>query len=86
MLSLNDPSLQIVPMPVCQYQILDGGPDGAPLHLATLGQTVRDPERKLKITVVISIVSGVPQVDLRVWDGGHILHDRAFLHCRWWKW
>ncbi|GMR34284.1 hypothetical protein PMAYCL1PPCAC_04479 [Pristionchus mayeri] len=31
---------QIVPMPVCQYQILDGGPTGAPLHLATLGQTV----------------------------------------------
>ncbi|GMT13490.1 hypothetical protein PFISCL1PPCAC_4787, partial [Pristionchus fissidentatus] len=31
---------QIVPMPVCQYNILDGGPDGAPVHLATLGQTV----------------------------------------------
>lgn len=33
-------------------------------------------------SIVISICSGVSQVDLRIRDGGHILHDRALVHCR----
>jgi len=31
---------QIVPMPVCRYEILDGGPDGAPIRYALIGQQV----------------------------------------------
>ncbi|VDM48875.1 unnamed protein product [Toxocara canis] len=30
----------IVPMPVCKYEILDGGPSGAPISFATIGQQV----------------------------------------------
>ncbi|VDN06828.1 unnamed protein product [Thelazia callipaeda] len=29
---------QIVPMPVCRYEILDGGPSGQPIQFATIGQ------------------------------------------------
>ncbi|CAI5441310.1 unnamed protein product [Caenorhabditis angaria] len=31
---------QIVPMPVCKYEILDGGPSGQPIQFATIGQQV----------------------------------------------
>ncbi|MFH4980828.1 hypothetical protein AB6A40_007537 [Gnathostoma spinigerum] len=31
---------QIVPMPVCRYEILDGGPTGAPVQYAEIGQQV----------------------------------------------
>ncbi|CAG9539277.1 unnamed protein product [Cercopithifilaria johnstoni] len=31
---------QIVPMPVCRYEILDGGPTGQPIQFATIGQPV----------------------------------------------
>ncbi|KAK6043830.1 zona pellucida-like domain protein [Cooperia oncophora] len=31
---------QVVPMPVCKYEILEGGPTGAPIHFATIGQQV----------------------------------------------
>uniref|UniRef100_A0A914RMR6 ZP domain-containing protein n=1 Tax=Parascaris equorum TaxID=6256 RepID=A0A914RMR6_PAREQ len=31
---------QIVPMPVCRYEILDGGPTGQPVQFATIGQQV----------------------------------------------
>uniref|UniRef100_A0A915PLM4 ZP domain-containing protein n=1 Tax=Setaria digitata TaxID=48799 RepID=A0A915PLM4_9BILA len=31
---------QIVPMPVCRYEILDGGPTGQPVQFATIGQPV----------------------------------------------
>uniref|UniRef100_A0A0M3HU21 ZP domain-containing protein n=1 Tax=Ascaris lumbricoides TaxID=6252 RepID=A0A0M3HU21_ASCLU len=31
---------QIVPMPVCRYEILDGGPTGQPIQFATIGQQV----------------------------------------------
>ncbi|VIO95065.1 cuticlin 1 precursor, putative [Brugia malayi] len=31
---------QIVPMPVCRYEILDGGPSGQPVQFATIGQPV----------------------------------------------
>lgn len=31
---------QIVPMPVCRYQILDGGPNGNPVRFAIIGQQV----------------------------------------------
>ncbi|KHN87054.1 Cuticlin-1 [Toxocara canis] len=31
---------QIVPMPVCRYEILDGGPTGEPVQFATIGQQV----------------------------------------------
>nr|CDJ90080.1 Endoglin CD105 antigen domain containing protein [Haemonchus contortus] len=31
---------QVVPMPVCKYEILDSGPTGAPIHFATIGQQV----------------------------------------------
>uniref|UniRef100_A0A0N4VFP5 ZP domain-containing protein n=1 Tax=Enterobius vermicularis TaxID=51028 RepID=A0A0N4VFP5_ENTVE len=29
-----------VPMPVCRYEILDGGPEGGPVHYAVIGQQV----------------------------------------------
>ena len=29
-----------VPMPVCSYQILDGGPEGDPVQFTTIGQQV----------------------------------------------
>ncbi|ETN68656.1 zona pellucida-like domain protein [Necator americanus] len=29
---------QVVPMPICKYEILDGGPTGAPIRFATIGQ------------------------------------------------
>ncbi|KHN87071.1 Cuticlin-1 [Toxocara canis] len=31
---------QIVPMPICRYEILDGGPTGQPVQFATIGQQV----------------------------------------------
>ncbi|CAJ0605512.1 unnamed protein product [Cylicocyclus nassatus] len=31
---------QVVPMPICRYEILDGGPTGPPIHFATIGQQV----------------------------------------------
>ncbi|PIO57820.1 hypothetical protein TELCIR_20760, partial [Teladorsagia circumcincta] len=31
---------QIVPMPVCKYEILNGGPTGEPVQFATIGQQV----------------------------------------------
>jgi hypothetical protein len=31
---------QVVPMPVCRYDILDGGPNGAPVEYALVGQQV----------------------------------------------
>ncbi|KAK5965212.1 CUTiclin [Trichostrongylus colubriformis] len=31
---------QVVPMPVCKYEILDSGPTGAPIRFATIGQQV----------------------------------------------
>lgn len=31
---------QVVPMPVCRYDILDGGPTGQPVKFATIGQQV----------------------------------------------
>ncbi|PAV57292.1 hypothetical protein WR25_25669 [Diploscapter pachys] len=31
---------QIVPMPVCKYEILDGGPSGQPIQFAVIGQQV----------------------------------------------
>ncbi|KHN85908.1 Cuticlin-1 [Toxocara canis] len=31
---------QIVPMPICRYEILDGGPTGQPIQFATIGQQV----------------------------------------------
>ncbi|KAJ1374739.1 separase/separin [Parelaphostrongylus tenuis] len=31
---------QVVPMPICKYEILDGGPTGAPIQFATIGQQV----------------------------------------------
>lgn len=31
---------QIVPMPVCRYEILDGGPSGQPVQFGTIGQPV----------------------------------------------
>ncbi|CAD5215881.1 unnamed protein product [Bursaphelenchus xylophilus] len=31
---------QVVPMPVCKYEILDGGPTGQPIQFATIGQQV----------------------------------------------
>lgn len=31
---------QVVPMPVCRYDILDGGPNGEPLKFAVIGQQV----------------------------------------------
>ncbi|CAB3404183.1 unnamed protein product [Caenorhabditis bovis] len=31
---------QVVPMPVCKYEILDGGPSGQPIQFATIGQQV----------------------------------------------
>ncbi|KAI1727671.1 zona pellucida-like domain-containing protein [Ditylenchus destructor] len=31
---------QIVPMPVCKYEILEGGPSGQPIQFATIGQQV----------------------------------------------
>jgi hypothetical protein len=31
---------QIVPMPVCRYEILDGGPSGQPIKFAIIGQQV----------------------------------------------
>uniref|UniRef100_A0A915ARV6 ZP domain-containing protein n=2 Tax=Parascaris univalens TaxID=6257 RepID=A0A915ARV6_PARUN len=31
---------QVVPMPVCRYEILDGGPSGQPIQFATIGQQV----------------------------------------------
>uniref|UniRef100_A0A915BVV8 ZP domain-containing protein n=1 Tax=Parascaris univalens TaxID=6257 RepID=A0A915BVV8_PARUN len=31
---------QVVPMPICRYEILDGGPTGQPIQFATIGQQV----------------------------------------------
>jgi len=31
---------QVVPMPVCKYEILEGGPNGQPIQFATIGQQV----------------------------------------------
>uniref|UniRef100_A0A0M3HVF5 ZP domain-containing protein n=1 Tax=Ascaris lumbricoides TaxID=6252 RepID=A0A0M3HVF5_ASCLU len=31
---------QLVPMPICKYEILDGGPTGQPVQIATIGQQV----------------------------------------------
>ncbi|CAJ0586831.1 unnamed protein product, partial [Mesorhabditis spiculigera] len=31
---------QVVPMPICKYEILDGGPTGEPVQFATIGQQV----------------------------------------------
>ncbi|KJH52604.1 zona pellucida-like domain protein [Dictyocaulus viviparus] len=31
---------QVVPMPICKYEILDGGPSGQPIQFATIGQQV----------------------------------------------
>lgn len=31
---------QVVPMPVCRYEILDGGPNGQPIRYAIIGQQV----------------------------------------------
>uniref|UniRef100_A0A915CSN5 ZP domain-containing protein n=1 Tax=Ditylenchus dipsaci TaxID=166011 RepID=A0A915CSN5_9BILA len=31
---------QVVPMPVCKYEILEGGPSGQPIQFATIGQQV----------------------------------------------
>ncbi|KAH7713928.1 CUT-1 protein [Aphelenchoides avenae] len=31
---------QVVPMPVCRYEILEGGPTGQPIQFATIGQQV----------------------------------------------
>lgn len=31
---------QVVPMPVCKYEILEGGPTGQPIQFATIGQQV----------------------------------------------
>ncbi|VDN35860.1 unnamed protein product [Cylicostephanus goldi] len=31
---------QVVPMPVCKYEILNGGPTGEPVQFATIGQPV----------------------------------------------
>ncbi|VDN06829.1 unnamed protein product [Thelazia callipaeda] len=31
---------QLVPMPICRYEILEGGPSGQPIHYATIGQPV----------------------------------------------
>ncbi|KAI6227976.1 ZP domain-containing protein [Aphelenchoides besseyi] len=31
---------QVVPMPVCKYDILEGGPNGQPIQFATIGQQV----------------------------------------------
>ncbi|KAH7727357.1 cuticulin-1 [Aphelenchoides avenae] len=31
---------QVVPMPVCRYEILEGGPTGQPIRFATIGQQV----------------------------------------------
>ncbi|KHN87040.1 Cuticlin-1 [Toxocara canis] len=31
---------QLVPMPICRYEILDGGPTGQPIQIATIGQQV----------------------------------------------
>ncbi|VDM25491.1 unnamed protein product [Toxocara canis] len=31
---------EIVPMPICRYEILDGGPDGEPVDFAVVGQQV----------------------------------------------
>ncbi|WKX94485.1 hypothetical protein Q1695_011620 [Nippostrongylus brasiliensis] len=31
---------QVVPMPICRYEILDGGPSGQPIQFATIGQQV----------------------------------------------
>lgn len=30
----------LVPMPVCRYEVLDGGPMGAPIQFAVVGQQV----------------------------------------------
>lgn len=34
---------QVVPMPICRYEILDGGPSGQPIQFATIGQQVLIP-------------------------------------------
>ncbi|CAD5211528.1 unnamed protein product [Bursaphelenchus okinawaensis] len=31
---------QVVPMPICKYEILEGGPSGQPIQFATIGQQV----------------------------------------------
>ena len=31
---------QLVPMPICRYEILNGGPTGAPIHYAIVGPQV----------------------------------------------
>ncbi|VDK17595.1 unnamed protein product, partial [Anisakis simplex] len=31
---------QVIPMPICRYEILDGGPSGQPIQFATIGQQV----------------------------------------------
>jgi len=31
---------QVVPMPICRYEILEGGPSGQPIQFATIGQQV----------------------------------------------
>lgn len=33
---------QVVPMPICKYEILNGGPTGEPVQFATIGQPVRE--------------------------------------------
>ncbi|PIO76299.1 zona pellucida-like domain protein [Teladorsagia circumcincta] len=33
---------QVVPMPICRYEILDGGPSGQPIQFATIGQQGSD--------------------------------------------
>ena len=38
--SASEPATMLVPMPVCRYEILDGGPTGSPIKFALIGQQV----------------------------------------------
>lgn len=49
---------QQVPMPVCRYEVLEGGPDGPPVLYATVGQMVYhkwtcDSEQKNQFCMIV---------------------------------
>lgn len=51
---------QLVPMPICRYEILEGGPTGKPVDFAVVGQQV-----KIHVLNILEQLSlGISQMDL----------------------
>ena len=68
-------------MPVCKYEILDGGPSGQPIQFAVIGQQVSTFQpNSIWITKI-----GLSQMDLWLRDYRHILRRGAQLHGRRWQ-